>query len=487
MTPYIYTSVSNADVIPCKKGQLIKSDPIPLLRDKYLGEYRTELEKAKVRKNLGIPDENNLRWGNIEGFVEEQKDLVTYVESKWLYQNEISEDITNIKEALDYVIYFINNYKTNDESVKELNIKFTELDNNLKSLETNVQNNYSSITELLSEINIINENIQKINSDLQNINVDQNILNWVQQKLENSKSINLQNDILDLKISQKENNAVFLEEDGIFVKDYSNEINKISQLQETIDLSTKYTTNLSDNSEVPTKVGGIDIGTTVSQLKNKSLIEILDIMLFPTTVRELIYPKVQYSYINNLVKVGDTVQKPILTFIQNDAGPENNRIETISFNNQIYSKETYEEIGTYYYKGVVYYDSGEYLIDNKGQITNKRIESGQIEANTNVTATYPWYAGNSDYLSEQILVKFNQDSGNIDFNLSGKNSCIKLPGDKTIINSFKSDGGMGYLDVDLNGWEETSEIINGITYKVWTKQDDYTSIIPHRINFKLEL
>ena len=60
MIQSIYTSVSNADVVPCKKGQSIKSDPIPLVRDKYLGEYRTELEKAKVRKNLGIADDVNL-------------------------------------------------------------------------------------------------------------------------------------------------------------------------------------------------------------------------------------------------------------------------------------------------------------------------------------------------------------------------------------------------------------------------------------------
>jgi hypothetical protein len=35
-----------------------------------LGEYRTELEKAKVRKNLGIADEISLQWGNISGFIE---------------------------------------------------------------------------------------------------------------------------------------------------------------------------------------------------------------------------------------------------------------------------------------------------------------------------------------------------------------------------------------------------------------------------------
>ena len=105
MIQSIYTSVSNADIVPsCNKGQKISSDPIPLLRNNYLGEYRTELEKAKVRKNLGIADGQSLQWGNIEGFVEQQKDLVTYVEQKWLYTNEISEDIHNIKDALEVLI-----------------------------------------------------------------------------------------------------------------------------------------------------------------------------------------------------------------------------------------------------------------------------------------------------------------------------------------------------------------------------------------------
>ena len=69
MIQSIYTSVTNANVIQNKKGQCIKSEPIPLLKDKYLGEYRSDVEKAKVRRNLGIPDENSMRWGNVEGFI----------------------------------------------------------------------------------------------------------------------------------------------------------------------------------------------------------------------------------------------------------------------------------------------------------------------------------------------------------------------------------------------------------------------------------
>jgi hypothetical protein len=51
-----------------------------LLRNNYLGEYRTELEKAKVRKNLGIADEMSLQWGNITGHIEDATVLVDYVD-----------------------------------------------------------------------------------------------------------------------------------------------------------------------------------------------------------------------------------------------------------------------------------------------------------------------------------------------------------------------------------------------------------------------
>lgn len=494
MIQSIYTSVTNADVIQNKKGQYIKSEPIPLLKDKYLGEYRSDVEKAKVRRNLGIPDENSMRWGNVEGFIEEQKDLVKYIESKWEYKNEISEDIINIKTALDYVIYFVNNYKTNDESIKDLNVKFDKINLDLQNLETTLNNDIKNNSDLIAEINIniqnINKDIESINESLQTINVDQNILQWVSSKLENSKSIYLSDDILDIKISNQENNSISLLEDGLFIKDYSEEINKIPILQESIDSVSnynKYTTDLSDDSSVPNKIGGIEAGTKVSDLKGKTFTEILDTLLFPTTVRNLIQPTLTYSYIQNLVKVGSSVLKPTLTFIKGDAGEETNRIETITFNDSEFTENTYTNIGTYYYKGIVYYDAGEYLIDNKGQVTNKRIEAGSKEATTNVTATYPWYAGNNNSVLEQVLVKFGQDSGDLEFTLSGQNACIKLPGSNTIINSFKADGGMGYLDIDMDGWINSQETINGITYQVWTKQDNYESNISHKINFKLEL
>ena len=497
MTHSIYTQVSNADIVPCKKGQSIKSEPIPLLRDKYLGEYRTELEKAKVRKNLGIPDENSMTWGNIEGFVEEQKDLVQYVESKWLYTNKISEDITNVKEALDYTIYFISNFKANTEAIEDLNEKVKEITDNLTEVENNLQKdidtNSENITKLFDDVSKINTSISELNEALQTINVDANILSWVSEKLKGSQTIYFSSeDTLDVKISEQENNAINLSE-GLYVKDFSEEINthseNITKVQEDIqkiEESTLYSTQLSDDTSAPVTVGGVTQGTTVAQLKGKTLIEIIDAVIFPTSVRDLVYPTLSYSYVSYLVKVGTSITKPTLTFIQNDAGIETSRIDELLFDGVEVTSSTYDQLGTYTYKGQVSYEAGEYLVDNKGQITNKRVEAGTLNTTTSVTTTYPWYAGNTASVSEQQLVQFGVNSGEIDFSMIDK-AVIKLPGANTTIISFKSDGGMGYLDVDLDGWIESTETLNGITYKVWTKQDSYVSNIPHRINFKLEL
>jgi hypothetical protein len=38
-----------------------------LLTGNYLSEYASEVDKARVRQNLGIPDEFTLYWGNIRG------------------------------------------------------------------------------------------------------------------------------------------------------------------------------------------------------------------------------------------------------------------------------------------------------------------------------------------------------------------------------------------------------------------------------------
>lgn len=522
----IYTSVSNADIKPCgKKGHLIKSEPIPLLRDNYLGEYRTELERAKVRKNLGIADEQSLLWGNISGTIEAQKDLVDYVERKYTYTNKISEDITNVKEALDYTIFFISNYKANNEEIERLGeevIAIRELITTTEeSLKESISKNSDNILAIQEAITTINESITSLNEDLKSINVDANILAWVKASLQNSTTIKLEDDTIEVILSKQENNAIHLIEQelppaeeggesstialpGIYVKNLEPQleeaqksIEKIQEAQEKT--NEKVSTNSGNITSIQTSLETIATyqtklpedttstvikDTTVEKLKGKPFNEIIDTLIFPTVVRNLIYPQLYYSFTSEIVEVGTALLNPTLTFVKNDAGEETDREEVITYNGSPTESTTYDSIGVYTHSGTVNYAAGEYLVNNKGEITDKMVEAGSILATAQVTATYPWYSGNTEGLIKQQLIPFNRDSGTITFSLSGR-AIIKLPGSNTQLNSFTVDGGLGYLNIDLSGWEASTEQINGFPYKVWTKKDTYSSALPHQINFIL--
>jgi hypothetical protein len=72
---------------------------------------------------------------------------------------------------------------------------------------------------------------------------------------------------------------------------------------------------LKDSDTAPSTIGGIQAGTTVGELRNKSIDEILDKLIFPTSVRELIYPQFYYNTTYQLLEIGSSIIKPILTFI----------------------------------------------------------------------------------------------------------------------------------------------------------------------------
>lgn len=523
----IYTSVSNADIKPCgKKGHLIKSEPIPLLRDNYLGEYRTELERAKVRKNLGIADEQSLLWGNISGTIEAQKDLVQYIEQKWTYTSDVAENINTVKDALDYALFFISQYEANTEEIEEIKVDISNIRTSIQvlgeDLKREIDTNREGLNNLSQDIIEINQAISDLNTAIENIDVDKNILNWIKNNLQNSKTVEIKEDnTIEVILSKQDNNAIHLIEQelppteegeepstitlpGIYVKNLEPQleeaqksIGEVQKAQEETDgkvsansesitnIQTSLETIATYQTELPDDTTSTVIeGTTVEKLKGKPFNEIIDTLLFPTVVRDLIYPQLYYSFTSQIVEVGTALLTPTLTFVKNDAGEETDREEVITYNGSPIESATYDSIGTYTHSGTVNYAAGEYLVNNKGEVTDKRVEAGSISATAQVTATYPWYSGNTDGLIKQSLVPFNQASGTITFSLSGK-AIIKLPGSNTQLNSFTVDGGLGYLNVDLSGWETSTEQINGFPYKVWTKKDTYSSALPHQINFTL--
>ena len=67
-----------------------------LLTENYLSEFRSEIDKARVRQNLGIPDNYNLYWGNIKGNIRNQLDLISLLD-KDLGLSQINTSINNLQ------------------------------------------------------------------------------------------------------------------------------------------------------------------------------------------------------------------------------------------------------------------------------------------------------------------------------------------------------------------------------------------------------
>lgn len=500
MIQSIYAAVSNGNNVHCgKRIPKYQAQPIPLMKSNYLGEFRTQLEKAKARKNLGIGDEFLLTWGNITGHVEDNKDLITFIENQWKYEYVspyIQQEIKNVKQALDYALYYVSTYEANDEAVHNLSQKFDTLTSHVDEVQEQLQNNInlnsSSISDIQNNIQSINNLISDINEDLKTINVDKNIYNWVKQNLEQSSTIYFKEitdaeevtfQIIEVKISQEEKNALIIKEDGIYVEDFSQDINSIKEHQTQIDdslIDLKYNTELPDSTTSTTHKG-----ITVEQLKNKSMSKILDEVLFPAEVRDLIEPTISYSDIEDLVEINTPVYFPEIEYLAGDAGETISQTNILTFHGLEYTEDYYSNVGTYVFTATIQYSDGEYLKNNREEVTDIRVESGEISTTKNVKVTYPWFAGSTeDGVQKQILVPINESSGYIDILLS-KHAIIKIPGARSTLSSFRVDSGLGYLDVDISGWEQTQEYINGVPYKVWTKKDEYVAILPHKVNFTI--
>lgn len=500
MIQSIYAAVSNGNNVHCgKRIPKYQAQPIPLMKSNYLGEFRTQLEKAKARKNLGIGDEFLLTWGNITGHIEDNKDLTTFIENQWKYEYVspyIQQEIKNVKQALDYALYYVSTYEANDEAVHNLSQKFDTLTSHVnevqEQLQNNINTNSTSISNIENNIQSINKLISDINEDLKTINVDENIYNWVKQNLEQSSTIYFKEitnaeevtfQIIEVKISQEEKNALIIKEDGIYVEDFSQDINSIKEHQTQIDdslIDLKYNTELPDSTTSTTHKG-----ITVEQLKNKSMSEILDEVLFPAEVRDLVIPTISYSDIEDLVEINTPVYFPNIEYLAGDAGETISQTNILTYKNTEYTEDYYSNVGTYVFTAIIQYDAGEYLKNNREEITDIRVIQGEVSTTKNVKVTYPWFAGNTeDGVQKQILVPINEVSGYIDISLS-KHAVIKIPGAKSTLNSFRVDSGLGYLDIDISGWEQTQEYINGVPYKVWTKKDEYVAILPHKVNFTI--
>jgi hypothetical protein len=100
MLNHTYTSVKNANLVDCGKKQHISSQPFPLLKDNFLGEFRTELEKKKVLSNLGIASELSLEWEYIKGDISRSEALTKEFDARTKYISQLDGFTKNVTDGI---------------------------------------------------------------------------------------------------------------------------------------------------------------------------------------------------------------------------------------------------------------------------------------------------------------------------------------------------------------------------------------------------
>ena len=111
----------------------------------YLSEFKSEVDKARVRENLGIPDEYTLYWGNLKGNIANQEDLIQLI-------SEVRQGINNT-----------------------FSVQITTLQDNVASLlssELRQNNDIASCLQVTEEIRPYLERLSNITKELEAIRTD---------------------------------------------------------------------------------------------------------------------------------------------------------------------------------------------------------------------------------------------------------------------------------------------------------------------------
>lgn len=215
MLNHIYASVKNANLVDCGKKQHIPSQPSPLLRDNYLGEYRTELDKKKVLANLGIATELSLEWEYIKGDIGRSEALMAELDSRTKYISKIDGFQKSVIEGINYLETVVGGEQEGEE----------EQNNRLTSLEKASQELSNSLTDLKTYI----EETVDVNIDELTKNLD-----TVTEKVNNITNL--------IQVSTKAGNALILiseENPGLYVPDLSTEVTEASKNIETLQTDVK--------------------------------------------------------------------------------------------------------------------------------------------------------------------------------------------------------------------------------------------------------
>lgn len=284
MLNHTYTSVKNANIVDCGRKQHIPSQPLPLLRNNFLGEYRTELDKKKVLANLGIATDLSLEWEYIKGDIGRNEALMAELDSRTKYISQIDGFQKTVIEGLTYLEAIVGG---EEEAEQVQNDRLQALETVSKELNTN-------LTELKT---YLEETIEV------NIETLTNSLNEITKKVENITEL--------IQVSTKEGNALILINDeetpGLYVPDLSKEVTEattnITNLQTNVQ-------NILDTYVTKEELGGGDFDF-VNQGEFDSYVESTDSQIatinkeLANTVKTGEDGHVDTLYVNQISKEND--------------------------------------------------------------------------------------------------------------------------------------------------------------------------------------
>lgn len=131
-----------------------------LLTGNYLSEYASEVDKARVRQNLGIPDEFTLYWGNIRGNIANQTDLIELINQvRQGITNNISTLQTNVSALTANLNRVSDTTSTLSESLQFLGPTLEELRNyrdEISEMKADIAQNAQAINFLGGSSDVIN-------------------------------------------------------------------------------------------------------------------------------------------------------------------------------------------------------------------------------------------------------------------------------------------------------------------------------------------
>ena len=289
---------------------------------------------------------------------------------------------------------------------------------------------------------------------------------------------------------------------------------KLNQLNSKIEKNTEliqqgsepvYDTNMDENLTMDTSVGGISSGTTVADLKGRTIDSILDDLLFPTLEPTHTNPSVSGFTLNptsSVVAINSNVSTISEAILNRGVWNEYNTIKTddgdiiklpyagtattttyeIKINNITYTDRTslpekFTVVGNQTYKVTINYGEGETPKNNKGiELTGLTAPASAVTSSKSVNVTYPWYAStvSAGTLTQQSLISWNATAGKM---TSGQ---IKLVAQAANADADKKQSfatprtitKVETLNTLSNQWVTTTsswnqygtETLNGITY-----------------------